>query len=85
VKVLSENEIRIRTYERGVERETLACGTGIVSSAIISSLKGYTKPPVKVQVKSGEWLTVDFGFGETSVTNLSLTGSAKKLSEGIIE
>lgn len=85
VKVLSEGEIRIRTYERGVERETLACGTGIISSAIISALKGYTKPPVKVQVKSGEWLIVDFGFGERSVTDLSLTGSAKKISEGIIE
>jgi diaminopimelate epimerase len=85
VKVLSESEIRIRTYERGVERETLACGTGIVSSAIISSLKGLTKPPVKVQVKSGEWLIVDFVFGETSVKDLSLTGSAKKISEGTIE
>ena len=84
-QVLSENEIRIRTYERGVERETLACGTGIISSAIVSALKGYAKPPVKVLVKSGERLIVDIKLQDGNLKELSLTGSAKKVSEGIIE
>ena len=84
-QILSESEIRIRTYERGVERETLACGTGIISSAIVSALKGYTKPPVKVQVQSGEKLVVDIKLQDGKLKELSLTGSAKKISEGIIE
>ncbi len=80
--VTSGNEIRIRTYERGVERETLACGTGIISSAVISSLLGKVNPPVKVLVQSGEWLTVDFVNSDNKIANLSLEGSARKIGEG---
>jgi diaminopimelate epimerase len=80
--VSSENEIRIRTYERGVERETLACGTGIISSAIVSSLLGKTNPPVKVLVQSGEKLTVDFKNDIGEISDLSLEGSAGKIEEG---
>ncbi len=80
--VKSSKEIRIRTYERGVERETLACGTGIISSAVISSLLGKTFPPVKILVQSGEWLTVDFKNNNGKISDLSLEGSAKKIDEG---
>lgn len=79
VQILSKNEIRIRTYERGVERETLACGTGIVSSAIISCLLGKTNPPVKVKVQSGEWLEVDLKINGDIIENVTLTGSARKI------
>lgn len=79
---ISGNEIRIRTYERGVERETLACGTGIISSAIISGLLGKVIPPVKVLVQSGERLTVDFIIDNGKISNLSLKGSARKIKEG---
>jgi len=84
VQVLSGNEIRVRTYERGVERETLACGTGIVSSAIISNLSYDTKPPVKVLSQSGEWLTVDFSENRGMIENLTLEGSAMKIGKGEI-
>ena len=80
--VISSKEIRIRTYERGVEHETLACGTGIISSAVISSLLGKTSPPVKILVQSGEWLTVDFKNNKGKISDLSLEGSAKKIDEG---
>jgi diaminopimelate epimerase len=83
--IISENEIRIRTYERGVERETLACGTGIISSAVVSSLLGKVNPPVKVLVQSGEWLTVDFKNINGKISNLSLEGSARKIGEGELE
>jgi diaminopimelate epimerase len=83
--VISNNEIRIRTYERGVERETLACGTGIISSAIISSLLEKTSPPVKILVQSGEWLTVDFKNDNRKISDLSLEGSAKKIDEGQLD
>lgn len=80
--VISGNEMRIRTYERGVERETLACGTGIISSAIISGLLGKVIPPVKVLVQSGERLTVDFIIDNGRISNLSLEGSVRKIKEG---
>lgn len=79
-EVLSKNEIRIRTYERGVERETLACGTGIVSSAIISCLLNKTTPPVKVKVQSGELLEVGLTIKGNAAENVTLTGSARKIS-----
>jgi diaminopimelate epimerase len=82
--VISANEIRIRTYERGVERETLACGTGIISSAIISSLLEEVNPPVKVLVQSGERLIVDFVNDKGKISKLSLEGSARKIGEGKI-
>ncbi|MCI0448184.1 MAG: diaminopimelate epimerase [Chlorobi bacterium] len=82
VSAISGNEIRIRTYERGVERETLACGTGIVTSAVILALKQIVKPPVRVLVESGEWLKVDFKIKDLMIKDLSLEGSAKKISEG---
>jgi diaminopimelate epimerase len=54
------DRIRVRTYERGVEGETLACGTGSVASAIVSSLIFKLKPPVEVEVGTGERLRVYF-------------------------
>jgi len=85
VQILSENEIRVRTYERGVERETLACGTGIIASAIVAGLTKNTKPPVKVLSQSGEWLIVNFKNEDSKIKNLSLLGSAKKIGEGEIK
>ena len=60
VQVLDHNRIRVRTYERGVEDETLACGTGAVASAIISAHLGkVARTPVLVAMKGGE-LKIDF-------------------------
>lgn len=85
--IMSPEEIRIRTYERGVERETLACGTGIIASAITANLLYAVRPPVKVLTQSGEKLAVDFQVSKGQVTCLrrvSLQGSAKKISEGVL-
>lgn len=79
VMPINENRIRVRTYERGVERETLACGTGIISSAIISTLLGKTEPPINVLSQFGEWLTVNFNISNSNIENVSLTGSARKI------
>jgi diaminopimelate epimerase len=81
-RIISESEIRVRTYERGVERETLACGTGIISSAIASNLLYNLNPPINVKVQSGETLTADFKSNGIDIENLSLEGSVKKIGEG---
>ncbi len=81
-QVMPDGMIRLRTYERGVERETLACGTGIISTGIIAMLQKGIAAPVKVQVQSGEVLTVEGIPGGAGVTGLTLTGSAKKIGEG---
>lgn len=76
IKIVNDS-ILIRTYERGVENETLACGTGSVAAAIIGNLVDGLKPPIKLITKSGEHLTVDFKNNNTNIENISLTGSAK--------
>lgn len=85
VQPLGGNEIKLRTYERGVERETLACGTGIVSTGIVSAVKGISSLPVKVQVQSGEWLEVNMNLNNDEISGLTLTGSARKISEGKLD
>ncbi len=58
VKVLGKNKLQVRTYERGVEAETRACGTGVVASAVISIMKKYVSSPVSVLTQGGEILKV---------------------------
>ncbi|MBL7127498.1 MAG: diaminopimelate epimerase [Ignavibacteria bacterium] len=74
-----KGEIEIRSYERGVERETLACGTGAMSSAIISVALRGLKSPIKVLTKFGSYLTVDFNIVDNKVQNLSLAGGAERI------
>jgi diaminopimelate epimerase len=69
--------IYIRTYERGVEAETLACGTGSVAAAIICYVTKKISVPVKIIPKSNENLFVNFDVENSKVRNLSLTGPAK--------
>jgi len=86
VQKQGENDLRVRTYERGVEDETLACGTGVVASALLSSLTGLVKPPVRVQTQGGEFLTVGFEKtnGDGDFGEIFLEGSAKIVFEGTV-
>lgn len=54
------NSMSVRTYERGVEGETLACGTGCIASALMAAARGHVASPVKVKTRSGEYLTIHF-------------------------
>ena len=74
----------IRTYERGVEDETLACGTGVVASALIHHLINKAKSPIAVQVKGGETMLVGFEYSGDSFSNVTLTGPADFVFEGTI-
>ncbi|MCI0747693.1 MAG: diaminopimelate epimerase [Verrucomicrobia subdivision 3 bacterium] len=85
VQVLERNFIRVRTYERGVEGETLACGTGVTASALIASrVHGFTSP-VKVQVQGGDLLEVSFKEHAGSFSDVRLTGPADFVFQGRIE
>lgn len=82
VEVKGPNLIRIRTYERGVEGETLACGTGSIAAALIFALKNNLNGLVKVQTQSGEILKVYFQRDNCKFSNVWLEGSAKKVYQG---
>jgi len=60
VQKVGDHALKVRTYERGVENETLACGTGVVASVLLSSYKNLVQPPVDVETRGGEFLKVDF-------------------------
>lgn len=60
VQVVGPQKIRVRTYERGVEDETLACGTGATASALVAVQKGLVQPPVEVETQGGEVLRIVF-------------------------
>ena len=84
VQPLAGNCIRVRTYERGVENETLACGTGVTASALISAtLKNFTSP-VKVQVAGGDLLEVSFARNGNEFSDVRLSGPADFVFEGRI-
>jgi diaminopimelate epimerase len=85
VELLDDNSIFVRTYERGVENETLSCGTGVTAAAIGSSFKGYHSP-VAVRTLGGN-LTVEFKKSPTgsTFTDIYLIGPAKMVFEGDLE
>ncbi len=84
-QVKGPNFIRVRTYERGVEGETLACGTGVTASALIAArVHGFTSP-VQVQVQGGDLLEVSFKESGGEFSEVQLTGPADFAFEGRIE
>jgi diaminopimelate epimerase len=85
VQVLGSNHIRVRTFERGVEGETLACGTGVSAAAMISSRVHKFTSPVKVQVQGGDALEVSFTDQNGEFDNVRLSGPADFVFEGSIE
>jgi diaminopimelate epimerase len=85
IQKISDSKFKIRTYERGVEAETLACGSGSISSAIILFLKTKISPPIKLITRSSKILEVDFKLGEGKIEGISLIGPAEKVFDGTIE
>ncbi|MGE5214541.1 MAG: hypothetical protein ACM3NN_12720, partial [Nitrospirota bacterium] len=79
------NKIAIRTYERGVEDETLACGTGIVASALIFAKTENIDGPITVAARGGDELQVGFERVEGGFRNVTLTGPAEFVFEGTID
>lgn len=85
VQVLEPGSIRVRTYERGVEGETLACGTGVAASALISAQLNGFESPVRVQVQGGDQLEISFESNGGEFSEVRLKGPADFVFEGEIE
>jgi len=79
---VKDDIVHIRTYERGVEAETLACGTGSVAAALICFVNKNLTVPIQIIPKSKEKLLVNFEVENSKVRNLSLTGPAKIVFTG---
>ena len=80
-----DNQIAIRTYERGVEGETLACGTGVVASALIYAATTKADAPISVFVRGGDELQVGFQQNAGAFTNVTLSGPADFVFEGTVQ
>ncbi len=85
VQVLGPSQIRVRTFERGVEGETLACGTGVTASALISARVHQFVSPVRVQVQGGDQLEVSFRESNGGFSDVRLTGPADFVFDGTVE
>lgn len=85
VQVLGPGTIRVRTYERGVEGETLACGTGVTASALVCAALHGLASPVRVRVQGGDELAVGFHRAGEGFADVELTGPADFVFAGRIE
>lgn len=85
VQVIAPDHLAVRTYERGVEGETLACGTGITACALIHHLLTGAPSPIKVNVRGGDTLAIGFEPGaHQTFSKVTLTGPAEFVFEGEI-
>jgi diaminopimelate epimerase len=81
IRLEKGSQLSIRTYERGVEDETLACGTGAVASVLIAAFKGFVKSPVSIKTRGGEVLTVHFEIEAKEVKKVFFEGDVHIIYE----
>ena len=82
VRAAGGNRIDVRTYERGVEGETLSCGSGVVAAAIAAGRQGLASSPVVCGTRSGVDLTVEFRDEGEVISGVRLTGDAREIYAG---
>ena len=85
VRVTPEGELHVRTYERGVEAETLACGTGAVAAALIAADRALASSPAYVVTGGGEQLVVQFQRTSDTYRDVYLQGAARVIYEGDLQ
>jgi diaminopimelate epimerase len=84
VRIINSHNIMIRTYERGVEDETLACGTGAVAGALISAEAEKLRSPIMVETRGGEKLKVYFKTVDGDFRDVYLEGRTRLVFEGTL-
>jgi diaminopimelate epimerase len=85
IKEVEPGKIAIRTYERGVEGETLACGTGVTAAGLIYAALADATSPIRLLARGGDWLEVGFRKTGTGFEEVTLKGPADFVFEGSIE
>ena len=85
IGLLGKNEIAIRTYERGVEDETLACGTGAIAGAIVAAYQSGSDSPIKVRTRSGGFLNIYFKREADGFHDIYLEGDARVIYVGELQ
>ena len=84
VEIGRGNRIHVRTYERGVEGETLACGTGVVAASILSNLRRGLRSPILVATRGGDHLRVGFSMENGHARKVTLQGPARIVYRGVL-
>jgi diaminopimelate epimerase len=82
VELGADGSLEIRTFERGVERETLACGTACMAAAVVAADRGWSSAPVRCRPRSGIEVAVDFDRTDRGYAAIRLTGDARLIYEG---
>jgi diaminopimelate epimerase len=82
VRGTGPHRLEVRTWERGVEAETLSCGSGVVASALVASLRALAELPVVCGTKSGVDLTVNATLAGDAFTAITLSGDAREIFAG---
>ena len=82
VSVTAPGRLEVRTWERGVEAETLSCGSGVVASALVAALRGHSELPVVCATKSGVDLAVNALPAGDLFTAITLSGDAREIFSG---
>ena len=85
VQLLPAHKAIIRTYERGVEAESGACGTGAVATAVVAVETKKMSLPVHIRTSQGYTLTVDGDWRHAKATGFTLTGPVKKVFDGVVD
>lgn len=80
--VEEKNRIRLRVYERGVEEETLSCGTGSLATTLVCAALGLVEAPVFCHTQGGTIIKVNFAYKNNTFSCLSIEGDAKLIYEG---
>jgi|PersoiStandDraft_1058852.scaffolds.fasta_scaffold27610_2 diaminopimelate epimerase len=84
VRAEDRHTLTVRSFERGVEAETLACGSGVVASAVVARAQRLVESPVACRTRGGAVLTVEFEDTPEGARNVRLTGDARFVFEGEI-
>jgi diaminopimelate epimerase len=85
IKVTGPDSLKIRTYERGVEAETLACGTGMVAAGLVAGRMGRVETPVKITCASGDVIEVNYKLSGETAVDVTMLGPAAYVFTGELE